>query len=90
MALRARVARDGVKETAHDTMALEMLGLNSMVEAPLPSFRQFRYQLVEEAEKSYLLQLVAASGNDFQQAIEISGLGKTRLYNLFRKHDISI
>jgi two-component system, NtrC family, response regulator len=90
MALRAKVARNGVKDTIHQTMVPEVARLQSVMETPLPSFRQFRYQLVEEAEKSYLIRLVAASGNDFQQAIEISGLGKTRLYNLFKKHDISI
>jgi two-component system NtrC family response regulator len=90
MALRAKVARDGVKDTVIDTLPPEMSRLNSIAHASVPSFRQFREQIVEEAEKNYLLRLIAASGNDFQQAIGISGLGKTRLYHLFKKHDISI
>lgn len=90
MALRARVARKGVKDTAGDTMARETVDLNSGADTPLSSFREFRYQLLEGAEKSYLLRLICTSGNDFQRATEISGLGKTRLYHLLKKHGISI
>lgn len=90
MALRAKVAREGVKDKDIDTFPPEMSGRNSTADASVPSFREFREQIVEEAEKNYLLRLIAASGNDFQQAIGMSGLGKTRLYHLFKKHDISI
>ncbi|MFH0725613.1 MAG: sigma-54 dependent transcriptional regulator [Pseudomonadota bacterium] len=90
MALRAKVARDGVKDIPLDRLSPEISGLNSIADSSLPSFREFRDQIVEDAERAYLLRLTSASGNDFQRAIEMSGLGKTRLYHLLKKHDISV
>lgn len=96
VALRAKVARDGVtpailpnaENLPPSTITISKSDPDS--DGPIPSFRKFRNDLLEQAEKSYLLQLISASGNDFQQAITLSGLGKTRLYNLLNKHDLSL
>ena len=51
----------------------------------LPNLRNFRDNL----EKEYLQRLIADSMNDIQEATRISGLSKSRLYELFGKHKLS-
>jgi two-component system NtrC family response regulator len=60
---------------------------SSMFEPPvdLPSMRDFR----ENVERDYLAQLIAQSMNDIQEATRISGISKSRLYELFAKHRLS-
>lgn len=86
--LRASVARNGVKEIPGFLQPPQVLGAEPVKREAFPSFRTYRNQLVVEAEKNYLHRLVAASGNDFQRAIDMSGLGKTRLYLLMKKHGV--
>ncbi len=56
-------------------------------ESILP-FRQYREKILSHAEKEYLVRLMAHSGGNIQDACRISGLGRTRLYNLLKKHGI--
>ncbi len=51
----------------------------------LPSMRDFR----EDVEREYLGRLIALSMNDVQEATRISGISKSRLYELFAKHRLS-
>jgi two-component system NtrC family response regulator len=56
----------------------------------LPSFKDYRYHAVERVEKEYLELLAARSNGDITQAMQISNLGRTRLYNLLKKHRVSL
>jgi two-component system NtrC family response regulator len=62
-------------------------GKSCVSEAPQPlrSMRDFR----EEVEREYLDRLIACSMNDIQEATRISGVSKSRLYELFAKHKLS-
>jgi DNA-binding NtrC family response regulator len=51
----------------------------------LPSMRDFRDTL----EKEYLNRLMAQSTNDIQEATRISGVSRSRLYELFSKHRLN-
>jgi two-component system NtrC family response regulator len=51
----------------------------------LPNMRDFR----EDVEREYLARLIACSMNDIQEATRISGISKSRLYELFAKHKLS-
>lgn len=52
----------------------------------LPPYRDFR----ESLEHRYLQELIAVSQNNIGKATKISGLSRTRIYELLKKHDLSI
>ncbi|MBU0769518.1 MAG: sigma-54 dependent transcriptional regulator [Proteobacteria bacterium] len=51
----------------------------------LPKLREFR----EAAEKKYLLDLIAIAGGDIKKACRVSGISRSRLYSLLKKHNLS-
>ena len=55
----------------------------------LPTLQEHREAAVLEAERQYLHQLIALTGRDIAQASKVSGLSRSRLYGLLKKHDIS-
>lgn len=55
----------------------------------LPSFKDFRDNCVDMLERHYLEKLLLETGNDRNEAMRISGLAKTRLYGLLKKHDLA-
>ncbi|MFH1135427.1 MAG: sigma-54 dependent transcriptional regulator [Pseudomonadota bacterium] len=68
--------------------------LNYLVEAShellaetdrLPSFQEFRQAM----EKSYLKRLMDLTGGNRTQACQTSGLSRTRLFELLKKHEIN-
>ncbi|WP_018124039.1 sigma-54-dependent transcriptional regulator [Desulfovibrio oxyclinae] len=56
----------------------------------LPAFKDFKARQALLAEKTYLEQLVAEAAGDPQKARDISGLSKSRMYDLLKKHDLSL
>ncbi|MDY6880726.1 MAG: sigma-54 dependent transcriptional regulator [Desulfatiglans sp.] len=50
----------------------------------IPSWRDYR----EAMDRKYLQDLISAVQGDIKEAIEISGLSKSRIYALFNKHKI--
>jgi two-component system NtrC family response regulator len=55
----------------------------------LPKLNDYREDIYNEAEKNYLFDLMALSGQNIQDACRISGLSQSRLYALLKKHEIS-
>ncbi|MDA8164838.1 MAG: sigma-54 dependent transcriptional regulator [Desulfobacteraceae bacterium] len=55
----------------------------------LATFRVHRDQALQAAERQYLRELMAAARGSMKEACRLSGLGRTRLYTLLKKHDIS-
>ncbi len=55
-----------------------------------PSFKDARREIVDSMEKTYLDDLLAFSSRDFTEACKISGLSRARLYELLKKHGISV
>lgn len=58
--------------------------------ANLSTFREHRQQALDDIEKNYLESLIAESKGSLSDAMKISELGKTRLYNLLKKHGLSL
>ncbi len=56
----------------------------------LPLYREFRAEALETLEREYLEGLVAAAAGDYREACRISGLSKSRLYELLKKSGLSI
>lgn len=57
--------------------------------APLPGLKEFREAAIARAEKQYLQDLMALTGNDIKEACRVSQLSMPRLYALLKKHRIS-
>ncbi len=57
---------------------------------PLPTFREYRDQQVERAERDYLLMLIERAKGNQRTAQRIAGLARTRLWELFKKHGLRI
>lgn len=55
----------------------------------LPKLNDYREDIYNEAEKNYLFDLMALSGQNIPEACRISGLSQSRLYALLKKHEIS-
>ncbi len=54
----------------------------------LPPYKQYKKNIIYDATKRYLIDLISQSGGDLQKACNISGLSKSRLYELLRLHNI--
>jgi two-component system NtrC family response regulator len=63
--------------------------------APAPAasrqlpFREYRDAILAQLERAYLVDLMSEAAGDIQKAREVSGLSRTRLYALLKKHDLS-
>jgi len=57
--------------------------------APLPTLKDFRDQGVARLERQYLQDLLRRTGRNPKEACRVSGLQRSRLYELLRKHDLS-
>jgi len=55
----------------------------------LPQFKDYKENVLRQAEKEYLLELLASTKGSIKQACKISGLGRTWLYALLKKHGIN-
>jgi len=51
-----------------------------------PGFKDFRSLAMDRMESCYLDQLVQKSGNNFDEAMRLSGISRANLYRLFKKH----
>ena len=85
--IRIRIARDSV--------TLNRPVKDSSKRTPhfyrtLPTLKEFRSAANVQAENKYLQQLASLAGHDVQKACRISGIGRSRLYGLLRKHKISL
>lgn len=55
---------------------------------PLGKLQEVREQAIAEAEKSYLRRLLASTGGNIQEACHLSGLSRSRLYQLLKDYSI--
>ena len=53
---------------------------------PFPSLSMYRDKMYEALEAEYLDKLISACGGDFQQALELAGISRSRLYQLLKKY----
>jgi two-component system NtrC family response regulator len=61
----------------------------SRPEKSLPQLQVFRQAAVARAEVSYLKELVSQTKGNTKEACRVSGLSRSRLYELLKKHGIS-
>jgi two-component system NtrC family response regulator len=56
----------------------------------LPNLQRYREEVINKAEKDYLLELLPIANGDINQACHLSGLARARLYELLKKHSLSL
>jgi two-component system NtrC family response regulator len=54
----------------------------------LPPFKEYRRQLTADIEKHYLRRLLQETAGDMAKACTVSGLGRSRLYDLLKIHTL--
>jgi len=57
--------------------------------ASLPPFKEYRRQLNLDLETQYLQRLLQATGGDIAKACAVSGLSRSRLYDLLKAHALT-
>jgi two-component system NtrC family response regulator len=86
--IRVQVARSAVG--ANHAVPVKDTALGESGDcAVLPAYRDFRNTVVADMEKEYFQNLIQSTRGDIRQACEISGLGRSRLYTLLKKYNIS-
>ncbi len=58
-------------------------------EEGLPAWSDYREQQLSNAEESYTQELMLQSGGDIARAMAISGLSKSRIYQIMKKYSLS-
>jgi two-component system NtrC family response regulator len=56
---------------------------------PFPSIQAVREKALEETEKKYLRELLSFTKGNIPEACRISGLSRSRIYLLLKKHNLS-
>jgi len=56
----------------------------------LPSLKEFKSKVIENAEINYMKELIMVSGNSVKEACRLSDISRARLYQLLQKYDLSI
>ncbi len=84
--IRIKLARASVGNRTDKRISLRK-GAESSNE--LPTLQDLRDAAVADVEKQYLSDLMKVTGRDIKQACRISGLSRSRLYTLLKKHHIS-
>ena len=86
--IRIKMAQSTVAPVINDHAP----GWSSEMELPqtsLPTMKVYRCSAIDKAEKAYLQDLMAATQGNIKEACSISGLGRTRLFTLMKKHEVS-
>jgi len=56
----------------------------------LPTFKAFREKSMDTLEAQYLKDLLTQAAGGAKEALAISGLGKSRFYELMKKHNLTL
>ena len=84
--LRVALARQETEKKVGAPMKEAGISLDTS----LMEYREFRTKAFESIECEYLKKLLAAAAGDYHEACRISGLAKSRLYELLKKNGLSI
>lgn len=91
--IRVHVAREAVdaksRERPEETPSPPGVTPAPRESSPPGDYRKYREALLADGEKRYLEDLMAHCRGSIKKACEVSGLGRTRLYTLMKKHDVS-
>jgi len=83
--IRIQVAKSALKSHSINTGIPPAYTANT-----LPCLQDFRTGVFNLAEKQYLASLVQYAGQNISHACQLSGLSRSRLYSLLKKHQVSL
>ncbi len=81
--------RSSVTKQSLRTQTISRPDLSQSFLQELPSLHEFRENIFCQAETQYLHDLMVLSNKDMRSACQLSGLSRSRLYALLKKHDIA-
>jgi len=84
--IRAKMARTSVAE---EDIGTQKPKGSVYCREVLPRLNELREAAIAEVELSYLTRLLSLSSGDIKEACRISGLSRSRLYELLKKHNVS-
>ncbi len=84
--IRIKVARAAVGDRAERKISLRKEAQSS---DEIPQLQTVRESAIDDVEKQYLSDLIAITGRNIKQACRISGLSRSRLYTLLKRHNIT-
>jgi DNA-binding NtrC family response regulator len=84
--IRIHLARNSFESVEPDKKNVNY----TKIDRELPSIKKFRKAAADEAEKTYLKYLFEKVGNDLKSACSISGLSRSRFYEMLKKHKMSL
>jgi len=85
--IRVKVARSFLERESQDCLIQEE-GEN--LPQKLPGWKEYKKSHIAWGEKKYLEALYSRTGGNIKKAAQLSGLSQPRLYELLRKHKVSI
>ncbi len=66
-----------------------ILKMQKILSIEFPNFRQYRVSVISEMEQEYCQKLMKKTRGNIKYACTVSGLGRSRLYSLLKKHNVS-
>jgi two-component system NtrC family response regulator len=81
--IRIKLAQETIKKHMPETAA------SVSEDKAFPNFHSFRNTINDKAERQYLENLFAVANDNIKKACEISGLSRSRLYQLMKKHGMT-
>ncbi len=87
--IRIQLARTKASSPVDQNQAGQFSRNSAPLETHLPFYRDFRERVLADADKTYFQNLMAATRGSVKDACRISGLGRTRLYTILKKYNIS-
>jgi len=84
--IRIQVARSSFEDRRSKTLQPAI----RPTDGPLPRLHELRSEVYALAEQLYLASLVRHARQDVRRACRLSGLSRSRLYSLLKKHRISL
>lgn len=95
--IRVHLARKKVHISAVNEEAVQSVAPSSQAVTvsyagaeSFPTYKESRRAVVDQMESVYLRELLKHSSRDFKEACKVSGLSRARLYELLKKHSISV
>ena len=79
----------GKKEAPLEIEEEETRVTDTEYDQALPVFKEYRDQILARAEQDYLQRLIRQTRGNIKEACKLSGLSRTHLYILMKKHSIS-
>lgn len=87
VAFRAETVRFSLKPKEKSSLPQELIPEEP--EISLESYKEYREKMFQKLEKPYLTHLMQTTDWNIKEACSISGLSRSRLYELLKKHGVS-